>query len=606
MEFPLSVTYEINIKEKYSLELEIRSPLTFIIGPNGSGKTLLLKSLKNSLEMKYKDKTIRFISSGRLSPLEQYRSKCSTVYYDKDTPDQAQHGDKYFSKERHKIESINGDLHTLSVRQDILIKVRERLQKLFKRNIIIDWDSGQLKVSFYRLGEENSSYSSGREASGLLHLIGLLAALYDDDVGILLIDEPEISLHPQLQAFLLKEILRVTREPNENSYQKIIIIATHSAEMIKISKTDDLLSFIFCDDLRKGANQIPNNAGELKNKNIQSLIARLGHEHKLALFSRTPLLVEGSSDVIICNTLSDKLYLNIEAAGSQILPVNGKEIMSDTIKLFRLMGKSPTILVDADAFADNLNLVKAYFNNEKVKNEADNLASQLGQSSILNMADSIYEDFCKLVDDDWKSIESVATQHSYFTASGNEVLKKRRSALCTVFSEQNLNNEWNKLKARLGALFDIFEKTGLFILRKGNIECYYQCNHQKKNKIEDAVIESEYILESEDKELENSSYQEILNCLKYASNSEMIDESILIRDELLSIISPVFAHYQVGENILPFPNKPSFFDYEVSEEGKLKIEINSKVLDVRKEPIILDKNDHDIIGIINKALGIVR
>ncbi|ERF78990.1 ATP-dependent nuclease [Gallibacterium anatis] len=604
MEFPLSVTYEINIKEKYSLDLKIRSPLTFIIGPNGSGKTLLLKSLKHSLAMKYKDKKVRFISAGRLSPLEQYRSKYSTFYYGENTPDEAQHGSKDFSKWRHEIESINGDFHTLSVRPDILIKVRERLQKLFKRNIIIDWDSGQLKVSFHRLGEENSSYSSGREASGLLHLVGLLAALYDDDVDILLIDEPEISLHPQLQAFLLKEILRVTREPNENSYQKIIIIATHSAEMIKISKTDDLLSFIFCNDLRRDAKQIPDDTGELQNKNIQSLIARLGHEHKLALFSRTPLLVEGPSDVIICNTLSDKLYLNIEAAGSQILPVNGKEIMPETIKLFRLMGKSPTILVDADAFADNLNLVNAYFNNEKVKNEADNLASKCGHTDILTMARNIYSNFCKLVQDDWESIESVATQHSYFTASEDELLNKRRSALCTVFSEQNLNDAWEKLKYSLGTLFDIFEKTGLFILRKGNIECYYQGNHERKNKIEDAVIESEYILESEDKELENSSYQEILNCLKYASNSEMIDESIVIRDELLRTISPILAHYQAGESIPPFPNKSSFCDYGVNEEGKFKIEINSKVLDVRKEPIILDRNNRDIIGAINDALGI--
>ena len=92
-------------------------------------------------------------------------------------------------------------------------------------------------------------------------------------------------------------------------------MATHSTEMIKISKTDDLLSFIFCNDLKEEPIQIPRDTGELQNKQVKGLVARLGQEHKLALFSRTPLLVEGPSDVIICNTLSDKLYLNLEAAG---------------------------------------------------------------------------------------------------------------------------------------------------------------------------------------------------------------------------------------------------------------------------------------------------
>ncbi len=119
----------------------------------------------------------------------------------------------------------------------------------------------------------------------------------------------------------------------------------------------------------------------------------------------------------------------------------------------------------------------------KSKNEADNLASKCGHTDILTMARNIYSNFCKLVQDDWESIESVATQHSYFTASEDELLNKRRSALCTVFSEQNLNDAWEKLKYSLGTLFDIFEKTGLFILRKGNIECYYQGNHERKIKL---------------------------------------------------------------------------------------------------------------------------
>lgn len=601
MEFPLLITANINShKGDFPRKLELRSSLTFIVGPNGSGKTHLLKGLKGSFNS-YTNKKVRFISAGRLGPLEKYRSNYDQ--YDRSgDADRAIHGSKYDSEYRHKIETINGDLHTLSVRTDILIKVRERLQKLFKRNIEIDWDAGELKVSFARLDDCNSYYSSGREASGLLHLVGILSALYDDEVGVLLIDEPEVSLHPQLQAFLLKEITRVAGIPGEDGYEKIIVMATHSTEMIKISKTDDLLSFIFCNDLKEEPIQIPQNAGELKNGKLRTLITRLGQEHKLALFSRTPLLVEGPSDVIVCNALSDNLDLNLEAAGSQILPINGKEAMPETVKLFRLMGKTPTVLVDADAFADSLDLVRAYFHNEQIRNTADRLVSKKGHSSILDFAKDIYDDFCLLVQNNWDDIANIAQNHSYFTLSENESLNKKRSALCAVFSEQNSKGAWSMLKNRLCVLFDIFEETGLFILRKGALESYYHDNNAITDKVEDAVIESEYILSSSD-ELE-STYQDILKCLKYASDSESIDESRAIRDELLSFVSPIHAHYAEGEeNLNTLGRQSSIFHHRINEEGKLEVSITSKVLDVTGFPIILNKYD-DVRKVINNKLGI--
>ena len=601
MEFPLSITANINSHEgNFSRKIELRSPLTFIVGPNGSGKTHLLKGLKGSKESFNvpTGKKVRFISAGRLAPLEQYRSKTNQFNYD---IDDARLGDKYETNYRHEIESISGDLHTLYKRPDILIKVQERLRKLFKRDIKIEWDSGYLKVSFLRIGASNTYYSSAREASGLLHLVGILSALYDDEVGVLLIDEPEVSLHPQLQAFLLKEITRVAGIPGQNNYKKIIVMATHSTEMIKISKTDDLLSFIFCNDLKEDPIQIPKDAGELQNKHVKSLVARLGQEHKLALFSRTPLLVEGPSDVIICNTLSDKLYLNLEAAGSQILPINGKEAMPETVKLFRLMGKIPTILVDADAFADSLDLVRAYFNDEQIRNAADRLASEKGHPGILVFAKNIYDNFCSLVQNNWDSIANIAQEHSYFTLSGNELLSKKRSALCAVFNEKNLNYDWNNIKNRLSLLFDFFEKMGLFILKKGALESYYHDNNAITDKVDDAVTESEYILSSSE-ELE-STYQDILKCLKYASNSESIDESRAIRDELLSFVSPIHAHYVEGaENLDALGRQSSIFDYQINE-GKLKISINSNVLDVTGFPIILNRDD-DVRKVVNHSLGI--
>lgn len=600
MEFPLPITANINSHEgNFSREIELQSPLTFIVGPNGSGKTHLLKGLKGNFNS-YTNKKVRFISAGRLSPLEQYRSKTDRYNYDIDN---ARLGDKSETNYRHEIESILGDLHTLYKRSDILIKVQERLRKLFKRDIKIEWDSGYLKVFFLRIGASNTYYSSAREASGLLHLVGILSALYDDEVGVLLIDEPEVSLHPQLQAFLLKEITRVAGIPGEDNYKKIIVMATHSTEMIKISKTDDLLSFIFCNDLKEDPIQIPKDAGELQNKYVKSLVARLGQEHKLALFSRTPLLVEGPSDVIICNTLSDKLYLNLEAAGSQILPINGKEAMPETVKLFRLMGKTPTVLVDADAFADSLDLVRAYFHNEKIRNTADRLASEKGHSGILDLAKDIYDNFCSLVQNNWNSIANIAQNHPYFSLSENESLNKKRSALCAVFNEQISNEAWSMLKNRLCVLFDIFEETGLFILRKGALESYYHNNNAITDKVEDAVTESEYILSFPEEKL-RSTYQDILKCLKYASNSEFIDESRAIRDELLSFISPIHAHYAEGEeNLNTLGRQSSIFHHQINEEGKLEVSITSKVLDVKGFPIILNKND-DVQKVINNKLEI--
>ena len=600
MEFPLSITANINSHEgHFSREIELRSPLTFIVGPNGSGKTHLLKGLKKSFNVPA-DKKVRFISAGRLAPLEQYRSKTNQYSYD---IDEASLGDKDVGKQRHQIETISGDFHTLYKRPDIFIKVQERLRKLFKRDIKIEWDSGYLKVFFLRVEASNTYYSSAREASGLLHLVGILSALYDDDVEVLLIDEPEVSLHPQLQAFLLKEITRVAGIPGEDSYKKIIVMATHSTEMIKISKTDDLLSFIFCNDLKEEPIQISKNAGELKNKHVKSLVARLGQEHKLALFSRTPLLVEGPSDVIICNALSDKLDLNLEAAGSQILPINGKEAMSETVKLFRLMGKTPTVLVDADAFADSLNLVRDYFHNEQIQNAADRLASKNGHSGILALAKNIYDDFCSLVQNNWDDIANIAQNHSYFTLSENEFLNKKRSALCTVLNDQNLNDDWNNIKNRLSLLFDIFEKMGLFILKKGALESYYHDdNNVIRDKVDAAVTESEYILSSLE-ELE-STYQDILKCLKYASDSESIDESRAIRDELLSFVSPIHAHYAEGEeNLNTLGRQSSIFHHRINDEGKLEVSITSKVLDVKGFPIILNKDD-DVRKVINNKLGI--
>ena len=127
--------------------------------------------------------------------------------------------------------------------------------------------------------------------------------------------------------------------PEAKGNKKIIVIATHSTEMVRLAGVADLHSLIFCHDLRAGPVQVAPGANELKNKKVQSFAARMGQEHKLALFSTRPLLVEGPSDSIICGTLSRLLELHLEAAGSQVLPVIGKGDMPVVVKFFRLLAQ---------------------------------------------------------------------------------------------------------------------------------------------------------------------------------------------------------------------------------------------------------------------------
>ncbi|MHC1776504.1 MAG: AAA family ATPase [Lentimicrobium sp.] len=71
----------------------------------------------------------------------------------------------------------------------------------------------------------------------------MLTHLYDDSHKALIIDEPELNLHPQFQAFLVQEIRKLAGGP-ANSGKKLIFLVTHSPFILDINNKKDLSSII--------------------------------------------------------------------------------------------------------------------------------------------------------------------------------------------------------------------------------------------------------------------------------------------------------------------------------------------------------------------------
>lgn len=593
MKYPKTLNVKVeNIFGDQDVQITLYSGLTIFVGTNASGKTQTLKKIRDIMRNEVGSNKVRYLSSNRIGNMERYRSKIDQYTY---TTDDYTFGDKATKRARLQIETACGDFFAMDERKDVFIKVSERLSVLFNRNIFIRWDAGQMKVFFGKTDSEQE-YSVAAEASGLVNVISILAALFDESVEVLLIDEPEVSLHPQLQSYLLREMKNVVKK-----YNKTIIISTHSAEMIELNKASDLCNYIF---FRKNTlpKQISPDAPELNSVKLKEFLLRMSLIYNEGFFAKKVLLIEGSSDMILCRYLCNRLDLNLDVAGSQIIPVEGKGQFPIITKLFRLIGKEVCVLTDLDGFTDDNSIINLF----SELPEGTKIANDHGNENLQSMIREIKTKIDEVIRSTKDNMISIYSQHPYWInrdleAGEDKIIRRALVAQLFTVDEDELltwpdSQEWTSLKKRITVLLDILEELGCFILRKGAIESYYTFSPNTTfNGKPSAAAHEVSCWEEKSTEQIYEHFSDITRSLQFAALEKNVDESFAVKKELLSelaLILGILPEVSTEKEILSCIKQSkgsvdSLFDYKIINENKrlgVEVSLKSEIIDVAGFP----------------------
>lgn len=317
--------------------------INFLVGPNGSGKSRFTEALKSKLPK------CRILSSDRLAGLFFKTGGDSHLLLGHNAVEKG-YDKSYFKNYKTGAEAtgIGGDAFViLEEKLDIRIRVEATLSQVLNREIRLEWDSGRLVPKAYNIRQEAAYDLQKEECHGIKELLVLLTHLYDDSHQTLIIDEPELNLHPQFQAFLVQEIRKIAGDPNIQG-KKLVFLVTHSPFILDINNKTDLSSIIcFQSDFSAPSHLF--NKTDLEISSFATIIPRLNVHHKQLFFSDCPIFVEGIFDAQFIKAVQEFRGVSMEGSGSCVIDVGGNSEIALYHKLIEAFNKKAKYIYDLDS-----------------------------------------------------------------------------------------------------------------------------------------------------------------------------------------------------------------------------------------------------------------
>ena len=532
--------------------------INLIVGPNGTGKSLFAEQIK--LELTKNGYRPRLLNAERLSGLEKQEYTYFTI------GDRFKQGLNISEFPQLKSQGENFGLSSsafviLKEKLDVRIKIEALISDIFHKTIRLVEEGGFLKPKIQN-NKGGSEYElKGKECHGLKEIITLLTFLYDDSHNCLILDEPELHLHPQFQSFFLSEIRKFAGDPKIDASKKLFFIITHSPYFLDLRSLEDLKNILICH-----YGLPPDNVNTLDPQDeyiLNRFLPRFNTHHKQFFFSPNPVFVEGYTDQQIITLLFDKLEYNIYASGSCVIDVGGKDELAVFFRLCNHLKVEARIIADLDAFfkgklrevAQADPKCNSFIQQNGLGTDLSALIGEL-ERKLKEIADELVTktstdaDVIQLIDY-LTPIISLAEKRSTIINSCLIALIKFRAKLLNEVSPMQQANI-NYIIPRFNLLLEAFKAANIFIFPKGEIEHYYTqsiidyLNLTDREKNTSFHVERDFILANDRATLE-STYTDLISILKASVPQIKVDLSKHLKFQIVEWIQTVQRAISKGD-----------------------------------------------------------
>lgn len=446
--------------------------LNFLIGPNGTGKSLFADKLEDQIH----DYQVRHLNAERLSGME-------TQNYNQFARSNLRQGFDVGQEDQYRRRARRGGLSSdayleLREKPDLRIRIQAILSEFFGREIELEVEGGYLQPQMRDSASSDSYDLREDESHGLKELISLLTLIHNDDNDVMILDEPELHLHPQYQRFLLQQIRKIAGHPDESN-SKAFFLITHSPSMIEFRDLEDLTNVYSF----RSRSEIPYSISEFDDEDehrISKLLPRLNTRHKEILFSRRPILVEGYTDEEIYSLVIEMHPELTDDPESAMIGVGGKDDLEAFFRFFRSLGLQPKFIADLDMIFSG-KLRQTISDIDKVQHLAQESGLDSDILSAVGEAKQRLNEFVEQIED--RDIQSsdpdIVQKISESLESTGEPSKKQYLMLRGIQSDNNQTLETTLdeddlgfVQGRIDQVISILDDCGYHVLQRGELEDY--------------------------------------------------------------------------------------------------------------------------------------